>query len=393
MSDGLEPTTPAEAVEWYLAERDPELSEKSLQNQQYRLSQFITFCEEHEVDNLNALTGRDLHRFRVWRSEDIKTVTLQGELQTLRVFLEFCAAIDAVEPGMRERVQLPEIEPEDEARDEHLAANRAEAILEHLERFAYASRDHIVVAILWHTGIRLGSLRAFDVGDFDPDAQCLDLRHRPDTGTPLKNKAAAERSIAVGPHYCEVLQDYLEHNRERVTDDHGRRPLITSTKGRLSEGAIRETIYRATQPCEIDDFRTIERPSPARRGSMEKAPAVRPRGLHTESDGGLSRITCATGRPKRWSRIERTSRRTCSSNTTTSAPNVRRCRFAATSSRTHSNDELHSTHQRYPFYRSLGRHRYRRSPGGYARASRPEGGIFVGLRDDLPSRLERLATG
>lgn len=253
MTDGLESTTPAEAVEWYLDQRDPDLTEKSLQNQRYRLSQFLEFCEEHEIDNLNALSGRDLHRFRVWRSQDVKPVTLQGDLQTLRVFLEFAAAIDAVEPGMRERVQLPEIEPEDEARDEHLGANRAETILDHLERFAYASRDHIVVAILWHTGIRLGSLRAFDVEDFDPDAQCLDLRHRPDTKTPLKNKAAAERSIAVGPHYCEVLQDYLKHNRERVTDDHSRRPLVTSTKGRLSEGAIRETIYRLTQPCEISD--------------------------------------------------------------------------------------------------------------------------------------------
>ena len=33
MSDGLTPTTPAEAVEWYFAEREPELTEKTLQNQ------------------------------------------------------------------------------------------------------------------------------------------------------------------------------------------------------------------------------------------------------------------------------------------------------------------------------------------------------------------------
>ena len=38
MTDGLEPTTPAEAAEWYLAERDPGLSEKALQNHRYRLS-------------------------------------------------------------------------------------------------------------------------------------------------------------------------------------------------------------------------------------------------------------------------------------------------------------------------------------------------------------------
>lgn len=253
MSDQLTPTTPAEAVEWYLDQRNPDLTKKSLQNHRYRLSQFLEFCDEVELDEMNALTGRDLHRYRVWRSEDIKTVTLRGELQTFRVFLEFCAAIDAVEPGMRERVRIPDIEPEDEARDEHLEADRAAAILDYLDRFAYASRDHVVAAILWHSGIRLGSLRAFDVEDFDAEAQCLDLRHRPDTETPLKNKAAAERSIAVGPHYCEVIEDYLEHNREPTTDDYGRRPLITSSQGRLCEGSIRETIYRLTQPCEMGE--------------------------------------------------------------------------------------------------------------------------------------------
>ena len=251
MTDGLKPTTPAEAVEWYLNERDPELTEKSMQNQKYRLSQFLAFCSDQDIEDMNALTGRNLHRFRVWRSQDIKPVTLRGELQTLRVFLEFCANIEAVDPGLRERVQLPEVEPEDEARDEHLEAGRADEILDHLERFSYASRDHVVCAILWHTGIRLGSLRAFDVSDFDADAKCLDLRHRPESGTPLKNKQAAERSIAVGPHYCGVIEDYIKHNRQKVVDDHRRKPLITSSQGRLSEGAVRETIYRVTQPCEI----------------------------------------------------------------------------------------------------------------------------------------------
>ena len=253
MSDGLTPTTPAEAVEWYLADREPELTEKTLQNQRYRLEQFLAFCSDNEIEDMSRLTGRDIHRYRVWASRDIETVTLRGYLQTLRVFLEFCAAIDAVEPGMRERVQIPEVDPEDEARNEHLEADRAEAILEHLERFAYASREHVVTAILWHTGIRLGTLRSFDLDDFDRDMQCLDVRHRPETGTPLKNKKAAERSIAAGSHYCDVIEDYITHNRESVTDDHGRHPLITSSRGRLSEGSIRETIYRVTQPCNYGD--------------------------------------------------------------------------------------------------------------------------------------------
>ncbi|MFB6189867.1 MAG: tyrosine-type recombinase/integrase [Halapricum sp.] len=287
MSDGLESTTPAEAVEWYLDEREPDITEKSLQNQRYRLSRFREFCEEKDIDEMNTLNGRDIHRYRVWRSDDIKSVTLKGELQTLRVFLEFCAAIGAVEAGLREVVRLPEVDPEEEARDEHLDAGRAQEIIDHLDRYAYASRDHVIVAILWHTGIRLGSLRAFDVSDFDPDARCLDLRHRPEAGTPLKNKQAAERSIAVGPHYCEVIQEYLDHNHKEVTDDHRRRPLITSSQGRLSEGAIRETVYRLTQPCEIGDCpheRDPETCEARRHGKRAQCPSSRsPHGIRRGS--------------------------------------------------------------------------------------------------------------
>lgn len=253
MSEGLTSTSPAEAVKWYLAERESELSEKSQSNHRYRLEQFQAFCDEQEIENLNNLSGRNLHRYRVWRSEDIRTVTLRGELQTLRVFLEFCASIEAVEPGMRELVKIPKVDPEEEAKDVHISKERAEEILDHLNRFEYASRDHVVFALLWHTGIRLGTLRTFDVGDFDEDEMCLDVRHRPESGTPLKNKQAAERSIAVGSHYCDVIRDYLSHNRHNLTDDHGRRPLITSNQGRLSENSIRENVYRVTQPCEFGD--------------------------------------------------------------------------------------------------------------------------------------------
>jgi site-specific recombinase XerD len=251
--DQLEPIEPAEAVELYFSNREPELSEKTLENQRYRLDAFLEWCEEAEIKDMNALTGRDLHRFRTWRAEDIKPVTLSGHLQTFRKFLEFCAAVDAVPDGMREKVHIPNVEPDEEARDEHLDPERARAILEYLEKFQYASRDHVIFTLLWHTGIRLGTLRTFDVDDFDADAQALLVRHRPESDTPLKNKSAAERSIAVGEYHCEVLTDYIQHHRHTVEDDYGRSPLITSTHGRLSSNAIREIIYQLTRPCMIQE--------------------------------------------------------------------------------------------------------------------------------------------
>jgi site-specific recombinase XerD len=250
----LEPIAPAEAVELYFSHRRSDLSEKTLQNQRYRLDGFVEFCDEHGIENLNTLTGRDIHRFRSWRLDDgVSKVTLSGILQTFRVFLEFAANIDAVEPGLRERVELPNVDPAEEASDEILEEDRARAILDHLEKFAYASREHVLLTLIWHTGCRMGTIRALDVGDVDFEAQCLDVRHRPETGTPLKNRQAAERSVAIGEYYCDVLRDYIEHNRPSVRDDHGRAPLIASVHGRLSETAIRTDFYEITRPCMVGE--------------------------------------------------------------------------------------------------------------------------------------------
>lgn len=118
-----------------------------------------------EITNLNQLTRRDLHGFRTWGSGDISTMTIRTTLATLRVFLEFCASVDAVESGLREKVVLPDVDREEESRDIKLDESRATEILDHLNRFEYATRSHVIFAIMWHTGIRLGTLRAFDVDD------------------------------------------------------------------------------------------------------------------------------------------------------------------------------------------------------------------------------------
>ena len=267
MSD-LQPITPREAVRLYLADREMELSEKSQENHRYRLDSWLAFCDEQGIENMNDVTGRMLHEFRIWRKDgegddydEIAKVTLKGVLATLRVFLEFCASIDAVEEGLRERVRIPKLSSEELSRDEKLEEANAEEMLEYLEQFRYASREHAILSILWHTGIRLGTLRSFDVEDLDTAERCLDIRHRPDQGTPLKNGTAAERSIALGEYDVGVLEDYIEHHRPDVTDEYGRRPLFASAQGRLSESPIRLTVYRWTQPCRWGDCPHDEDPT------------------------------------------------------------------------------------------------------------------------------------
>lgn len=251
----LEPLSPEQAKEMYRQERKGEVTERTLQAHHYRLVHFIRWCNEEGIDNMNDLSGRRLHEYRLWRKEDgdLNAVSLRTQLETLRVFIRFCETIDAVPSGLHEKILLPTLSNDDEQREEILRSEQAEDVLEFLRRFEYASRTHVVLELLWHTGIRLGSLVAIDLDDYDPDEQRLELRHRPETDTGLKNGSEGERLVALDPYVCEVLNDWIDRQRLEVADENDRDPLLTTQHGRLSGTTVRETVYRVTRPCYYGD--------------------------------------------------------------------------------------------------------------------------------------------
>ncbi len=161
MGDDLEPIAPEQALEMYVEGRRDELSDQTLPSHVYRLEAFTQWCEEEGIENLNTLTGRDLYAYRVWRREgngdgrdEVATVTLRGQLATLRAFLQFCADIDAVPEELYSKVPLPSVSASEGVSDTTLDPERAVEILDYLQRYEYASRRHVTVLLLWHTGAR-----------------------------------------------------------------------------------------------------------------------------------------------------------------------------------------------------------------------------------------------
>ncbi|MDZ7687638.1 MAG: hypothetical protein U5J64_02755 [Halobacteriales archaeon] len=153
MTTDLEPLAPEEGVEMYLNARKDELTDETRRKQKNRLNAFLAWCDEQNLDNLNNLSGRDLHRYRQWRKKgegegygEVKNVTIRSNLMTLRVFLEYCANIDAVEPGLRERVMIPEVE--DGSRDSKIPESRVRDILDKLETYEYASKKHVIISLM-----------------------------------------------------------------------------------------------------------------------------------------------------------------------------------------------------------------------------------------------------
>jgi len=258
MSEELEPISPAAAKEMYLEARKNEVSKSTLDGYHYRLKHFIRWCENVEgIDNMNELSGRDLQRFKTWRRDDgdLKPITLSGQLDALKIFIRWCGSIDAVEKDLYEKFEalIPDLKKSDEQSETILDADAAEALLEYQRKFEWASRAHVIIELLWHTGIRLGSLHALDVSDYEAEGERIKIRHRPDTDTPLKNGEEGARMIALNAETCRVIEDWIDQNRHLVEDDYGREPLLTSRNGRMNHTSIRDAVYRVTRPCFYGD--------------------------------------------------------------------------------------------------------------------------------------------
>lgn len=251
----LEPIEPEQAVELYLEDRANELSERSLYGHKSRLGHFTRWCNQEDISNMNALNGRDLHRFRVWRRQDgdLAPISEKTQMDTLRVFIRWCGNIDAVPEDLHSKVVSPLMSIDDETNDVMVDSEVAERILEYLSSYEYASIRHVCFLLMWRALLRRGAVRALDVSDYDPEEMSLEVRHRPEEETPLKNQKRGERYIALSDETCAVLDDWLADRRPAVTDDYNRDPLLATARGRPHATTIQNYVYSVTTPCLVTD--------------------------------------------------------------------------------------------------------------------------------------------
>ncbi|MFA1609867.1 tyrosine-type recombinase/integrase [Halobellus rubicundus] len=254
-SHKLEPLSPSEGLEMFLSEKCDDLAQSTLQSYRRRINHFIRYCETRDIDNLNNLTGRDLYRFRVFRRDegDLAKPSLKSQLTAVRSFIKFAERIDACPEDLHRDVVLPSMNPGEDVRDNIIAVEEAQQIIDYLDKFHYASYRHALFATAWETHLRTGTLHSLDVSDLLVEEQALRIEHRPDTGTRLKNGRRANRVIAISSDLVSILTDHIEHERPSIEDKYGRKPLFASQQGRMSKSNLRQTCYAVTRPCFYTD--------------------------------------------------------------------------------------------------------------------------------------------
>lgn len=248
----LKPIKPSDVLALFIDKRKSNnRAPSTIVSNRSHLRLFVEWLQEQGISNLNELSGRDVFRYRQKRenADGLAPASLKGQISTIRVYLQFAEEIEALPQDFHRKVDPVKLSVGEEISDVAIDTEEAEAIEEYLEAFEYASFRHVTFVLFWHTDMRTGALHSLDVDDVRWEDRALRLRHRPKTGTTLKNEERSERMVAVSSPTLELLDDWLTHNRPDSTDEYGRAPLIASGHGRMSKSNIRQATYAITRPC------------------------------------------------------------------------------------------------------------------------------------------------
>ncbi|MGB9987337.1 tyrosine-type recombinase/integrase [Salarchaeum japonicum] len=243
--------TPREAKERYLRRRRTDATEKSVAGFHGRLKLFVEWCEGVGITSVGDLQPYDLNEYFDLRSGDVAPSTVEGEMYTLKKFCEFLEQLGATDDGLAEKVPIPDVPEDARSSDTKLDSEAARNLITfHRENpETFGTRAHVLLELAWFTGARQGGLRALDIRDVYPDGNYVEVRHRPSTGTPLKNKFHGERAVGVPSQTMNAVQLYIQRNRYDVHDENGRQPLLASRYGRPTGNTVRVWSYLATLPC------------------------------------------------------------------------------------------------------------------------------------------------
>ncbi|SDY37524.1 tyrosine-type recombinase/integrase [Halobellus clavatus] len=243
-----------DVLDFYLETNPWGVSQGTISSYRSRLGHFRQFCAEEDIENLRELQPSHMDEYHNYLRKQPQLEarsSIKGCLSALRKFIRYCERRGVVDGGFHKLIILPTLSNGGGKDETWLSHDDAKEIIDYLGKFEPFSKAHVIWTLLAETGIRQSTLYAFDLDDYDATDRYIEAVNREDTGTRLKNGAKGEREITISSEAAQVLDGYIQANRNAVTDEYGREPLLTTKNGRLQKSTIRKYAYAWSRPCAI----------------------------------------------------------------------------------------------------------------------------------------------
>lgn len=165
-----------DAIERWLRKRQTDATEQTLRGYRSRMTQFLKWAIEQELETVAELDAWTLDEYQLHlRDQGFAPTTVKGRLNTVRLWIEYLEALDLVDSGLSDAIDVPNLSWSEEQSETRLAQDDALSALRLLRESQehYGAGMHAVLEVIWHVGARMGASKALDLEDFNPEEQSL----------------------------------------------------------------------------------------------------------------------------------------------------------------------------------------------------------------------------
>ncbi|MFP9062334.1 tyrosine-type recombinase/integrase [Natrialbaceae archaeon A-chndr2] len=215
---------------------------------------FIEFAEQKGIETPRRISPDIVDDYvNELQSEFEPDATVLTYTKNVRAWLRWIGKRQMCDEHVYRILDKDELGLTPKARDEAFSEHTAKHILSKLRQQRRGSTCHALLELCWNAGPRIGDIHSLDVQDFNPNENTIQFRHRPESGTRLKNgnentatKGDGERDIVTQESVVEAIQIYVRNERPEVTDAYDRDPLFATSHGRAAKSTLRRWVYKAT---------------------------------------------------------------------------------------------------------------------------------------------------
>jgi len=241
-----------DSIDLFISRNRPDWKGATARTYRKSLDTFERYADQANLENISELEMWQVGKYTDWLlQQDYARVTVQSKQKQARRWLKWLESQGYIPVGTHLAIEPLKLDDKDQTSSDTLHPDDLRDFLEFYRDAVawHGKRRHALLEVIGHTGARRSCIRALDLGDYDPDERTLKFINRPETGTRLKRGDMHQRKVVLSEKPNKALHEYVERERYDVHDDHGRRPLFASRRGRPAKSTITNWVYQVTLPC------------------------------------------------------------------------------------------------------------------------------------------------
>jgi integrase/recombinase XerD len=225
------------------------LSERTVQETRWRLSQFFNYLEDNGITHIDGLTKETVWLYQVHLYETINDKGMQNStghqnnlLGAVKQFTRFLKERDYIVSDPSRDIQYAKV-PKSLPRG-ILTSSEARKIMHAPDTSSVIGyRDRTILEVLYSSGIRKAELNHLKLNDVDYHDGFLRV---------IEGKGKKDRIVPLGRIACRYLENYIKTVRPELIREPYNSHLFLSLKGnRLSKNVIWELIKKYARKAKI----------------------------------------------------------------------------------------------------------------------------------------------